>query len=112
MLSLVVLVGAHISLKNIVKWSQETLKALSIKRDEFAIFLSSNVGSTRLVTEECKLSKVVTWLVLHHGLALVGVEENLSLSFNENEELLAVVSLVDDDLTLDSLHLLDGISQL
>lgn len=61
-------VACHISLQNLVKWTEQAFETLTIQIDTLAITLRENVGSTWLVPKQRKLSKEVTWLVLHDNL--------------------------------------------
>lgn len=92
----------HVPPHDIIQWTHQPLKTMSVYYDQLAVSLGNNIGSARLILEEGSFTKVVPWLVLVDLLGFfVGVEGfgGDGGAFFDEVELVALVTLPDNVIT-------------
>ena len=62
----IVLIIGDVSLKDLIKWTQETFETLSVQADQFAVAFSNDVGSSWFISKKCKFSEVIAKLIVHN----------------------------------------------
>ena len=110
-IDLIVLV--HVPLQDLVKWAKKPLESLTLERQALDFTGGDDVGSTHLAGEQCLLSEVGAWLVLH-DLDLLAAwlgPGGDSCALVQQVELVALVSLADDVGSLAECLLSDSITE-
>ena len=114
-ISAVSLIHCYVSLQDFFQWSQQSLEHLSVQHCYLEVSLSNDVGSSWLILEESQFTEVVATLVLHDDLRRSLPRHGLSgncLPFNDQEEGVTIVTLLDHVVIRFEGGLLDSISKL
>jgi hypothetical protein len=104
------LVVADVSFQNLVEGTQKPLEALPVESDDLAVGSGDDVGCSWLIPEKGQLTEVITWLILHNTFIWINIQSGLCMTLYKDVKIVALISLLDDNLTFRNFLLFDAIS--
>jgi len=114
-LNQVFFIFVHITLENVLHWAEQTFKGVTLDIHNSAIGFGFNACLTNCVLYQCDLTKVISIMILKHFFGLWGRCLSFfsnQLSFRNDVESVALITLFDDIASSFVLLLLQGITKL